>query len=221
MTFYKFLDIFSYLIPIILSLGVAVGLYYYRNLNKEYRYILYYVVLCLVTDVTCRIVGTLFKNNLLFIVLFSLFELIFFTLFYQACLFKRKIMRYNIIAFVIAVYICWEISTLWSVNPLEFQTYSRVFSSFLIILMSINFLTERISNEKQNNNLVQLNFIFILFFSLHLIFYLPINFLINVPSSLKFYFWSANILIIVIFYIFLSRLIWKNGLTQKQLQSGL
>jgi hypothetical protein len=60
----------------------------------------------------------------------------------------------------------------------------------------------------------------VIYFSLNLIFFLPVNFLINVASSVKFYFWSANLLLTISFYTFLCKEIWKNGSTRKRLRSG-
>lgn len=207
--------------PLVLAIGVSIGLFYYKYLKKDYRFLLWYLVICLLTDISSRILGEITKNNLIIIVFFSLSELIFFTIFYQVCFFKRKVWPVIIAGSLIALYIIWEIFSLWNVPPTEFQTYSKTLSSFLIIFMSINYLLEKIERKEKNNNDIRINSAIIIFFSLHLIFFLPINYLINVPSFIKFYFWNANFVFTVIFYIFLIREIWKNGSTQKQLRSGL
>ncbi len=221
MSFYEILDILTYLIPILLFLGISAGIYYFKFIKFEYRFLLFYLTLCFVTDILGRVLGTLYDNNLILIIVFSFFELLFFSIFYQVCLYKRKILPYIVASTVSTLYILWEIISLWNTPPNEFQTYSRTLSSFLIIIMAINYLFEKIENKHKSNNIVKLNSVIIIFFSLHLIFYLPINFLINVPSSIKYYFWCANFFLIIAFYIYLGREIWRNGLTQKQLHSGL
>lgn len=210
-----------YLCPAILLFGIIIGCYHYKYLKREYKFLLLYLLICFLTDVSSRIVGEITKNNLIFIVLFSFFELIFFTTFYQVCFFKRKVRSVIIVSSIFGIYIIWEIFSLWNIPPAEFQTYSKTLSSFLIIFMAINYLLEKIEHKEKNNRVIMLNSVIIIFFSLHLIFFLPINFLINVPSFIKFYFWTTNFLLTLIFYAFLIREIWKNGSIQKQLRSGL
>ncbi len=221
MSIADFLKFITYIAPLLLAAGVGIGLHYFKNLKKEYKYTLFYLLGCLITDVTARVVGEITKNNLIIIVLFSFFELIFFTVFYQICFFKRKVWPVIIGSIIFSIYIVWEIFSLWNIPPAEFQTYSKTLSSFLIIFMAINYLLEKIEHKEKNNRVIMLNSAIIIFYSLHLIFFLPINFLINVPSVIKFYFWTANLLLTLIFYAFLIREIWKNGSTQKQLRSGL
>lgn len=215
------LAIITYIIPIVLIAGIGIGIYYYKFIKKEYRLLLLYLGICLVTDIISRIVGVIYGNNLIFIVIFSFLELLFFSIYYQIAFFKRRIWVYTIISSIALIFIAWEIVDLWNVPPSEFQSYSRVISGFFIIAIAINYLFEKIEEKQKQSSLIKLNYAFIIFYSLHLIFFLPINFLINVPSSIKFYFWSANLLLMVTFYVYLGREIWRNGLTQKRLHSGL
>jgi len=221
MTFYELLKLFTYITPFILGSVIVIGLYYYRFIKRELQLLLLYIGLCFITEVTSRIVGVFYKNNLIFIVLFSFFELIFFSIFYQLYFFKRKVRSFIILTTVALLYILWEVFSLWQVPPSEFQTYSGVISAFFIITIAINYLFEKIEEKEKQSSLIKLNYAFIIFYSLHLIFFLPINFLINVPSSIKFYFWLANLLLTISFYVYLGREIWRNGLTQKRLHSGL
>lgn len=215
------LAIITYIIPIVLIAGIGIGIYYYKFIKKEYRLLLLYLGICLVTDIISRIVGVIYGNNLIFIVIFSFLELLFFSIYYQIAFFKRRIWVYTIISSIALIFIAWEIVDLWNVPPSEFQSYSRVISGFFIIAIAINYLFEKIEEKQKQSSLIKLNYAFIIFYSLHLIFFLPINFLINVPSSIKFYFWSANLLLMVTFYVYLGSEIWRNGLTQKRLHSGL
>ncbi len=220
MNFSKIIEIATLAAPIILFIGVVIGCYFYKRLKKEYRFLVWYLIICLISDQTSRLAGELYKNNLIFIVLFSLCEVLFFTIYYQSCLFKKRVPLYLIMGIASSIYIIWEIISLWGTHPSEFQTYSRVISSFLIIMMAISSLFEKIEQKQKNNKVIKLNFIFLIYFSLHLVFFLPINFLINVASSVKYYFWCANLLLTISFYIIISLEIWKNGSMQKQLRSG-
>lgn len=221
MTFNKFVSIATILVPILLFLGIVAGTYYYSYLDKKYRFLLLYFIICLCIDILSRIAGEIYDNNLIFIIIFSLLELLFFYFYYQTCFFKRRITTYAAITFIACGYMLYEMYALKDVSPLEFQPYSKVICSFIIIIMAIKYFFEKIAHEQQDNTTIKLNSVFVIYFSLNLIFFLPVNFLINVASSVKFYFWCANLLLTFAFYTFLSREIWKNGSTQKQLRSGL
>jgi len=220
MTFDRFLSISTAVVPILLTVGLITGTYLYQYLEKKYRYLLLYFSICFLIDIISRIIGELYNNNLIFIIIFSLLELVFFYVYYRVCFFKRKINAYTLATIFGSLYMLYEMFALKDVSPKDFQPYSKVICSFIIIVMSINCLFENMAREHQDSAIIKLNSAFVIYFSLNLIFFLPVNFLINVASSVKFYFWCANLLLTVSFYTFLSREIWKNGSTQKQLQSG-
>lgn len=220
MTLYRLLSIATGVVPVLLFFGIAAGIKMYRYLEPKYRYMIIYLTICLTIDLVSRAVGELYGNNLIFIVVFSLLELLFFYIYYAVFLLKRKIMTFGVITAAACLYILFEAFILKDISPKEFQPYSKVICSFIIILMAINCFFEQLNEEQQDNVTLKQNSAFIIYFSLNLIFFLPVNFLINVASSVKFFFWCTNFLLTVSFYIFLSREIWKNGLTRKQLQSG-
>lgn len=220
MTFNRLLSIGTLLVPLLLLFGTIAGACYYRYLDKKNKFLVAYLSVCLIVDILSRIAGEVYNNNLIFVVIFSLLEMVFFYLYYRVCFFKKEVRSYTVVTFIAVVYMIYEMFALKDTAPIDFQPYSKVICSFIIIIMSINILFEKISKEQQDSTIVKLNSVFVMYFSLNLIFFLPVNFLINVASSVKFYFWFANLLLTVSFYTFLSKEIWKNGRTQKRLQSG-
>ena len=113
-----------------------------------------------------------------------------------------------------------EICLIDSQNLQSFQSYAKVLIAFLIVIMSFYYIIYQIKREYQieNRNLV---FVIIAYFSLELIFLLPLNFLINYNSPIVFYIWYVRFSVNLLFYIYLIRFIWKNGKMQKQSQLGL
>lgn len=220
MTFFRALSVATLLIPILLLLGIVMGIFYYAVLKMKYRLLLFYLAGCLVTDILCRVAGELYRNNLMFIILFSLFELVFFSIFYQINFFKRKVPLYSMATVTGAVFVVYELYSLKNFNPVEFQTYSKISCLFIIIIMAIHYFFEKINKNQLKDADMRLNAVCIIYFSITLILFLPVNFLINVDSSVKFYFWLINLITTMLFYLFLIQEIWKNGSTQKQLQSG-
>lgn len=221
MTFNQILSIATLAVPFLLIGGIAVGLRLRKYLQRNYMYLVVYLIICLITDVLSRIVGGLYDNNLIFIVVFSLLELVFFYLYFRPS-FTEKAANYYAVAVAFAVlYMVYELFFLRNVAPAAFQPYSKVIGAFLIIVMVLNCLFQTIKDDPFVQSVSNLNSIFVLYFSLNLIFFLPVNFLINVTSSVKFYFWCANFLLTLSFYTYLSHEIWKNGSTRKRLQPGL
>ncbi|MBX2950177.1 MAG: hypothetical protein KF704_12935 [Crocinitomicaceae bacterium] len=220
MSFFRLLSLLTSLAPVILSLGLILGVYYYPFLQSRYRYFLLYMGICLVTDIASRFAGALMGNNLIFFVVFSLLELLFFSAFYRKFFFGRNRVKHVLLTVGAAVYILSEVYLLFQVTPEEFQMYSKTLSSFVILLMAIDFLFEILKKEQIDPALLKYNSVFIIYFSVSLIFFLPVNFLINVPESFKFYFWCVHLLLTILLYTFILIEIWKNGSKQKQLRRG-
>ena len=214
------LEISMWLVPIELGLGIVLGVYFFSSLTTTYRYLLFYLVVCLVVDILSRVLGELYGNNLTLIVVFSFLELICFYFLLRRCYFKRRVLRHSIMVFLASLYMFGEIFLLYNVSVKEFQSYSKTLGSFVIVLMIVDFLFELVRSKQLTSKSLRSNSIFIFYFSINMIFFLPINFLINVPSSIKFYLWCANLFVTVLFYSFIVWELWRNGLKQKQLQLG-
>lgn len=221
MTFSHVLSIFTTIIPLLLVVGIAVGIYYYYFLPLKYRYLLAYFGICLFIDVLSRVAGKLFENNLVLLIVFSLLELLFFYVFFRVCYFRRSVLKHTILVIAGGLYMMTEIFLLSKVAASAFQSYAKTLSSFLILVMVIDYLFDVLRRKGNVAESIPELAAFIIYFSVNLIFFLPINFLINVSSELKFYFWCINLVVTVLFYLFLVREIWKNGSMQKQLQRGL
>lgn len=221
MIFFRALSIATIIVPVVLLIGIIRGVHYYSSLKSENKTLVIYLMGCFFADITSRLAGEFYKNNLIIMVAFSLFELLFFSIFYQVYLFKRKKIFYTIVTITGCLYIGYELHTLSNLDPKYFQTYSKTYTAFFIIFMGIDYFFEKIQKEySESLKVIELNSVFVLYFSLNLILFLPVNFLINVNSPAKFYFWFINLLVTLCFYLFLTKKIWKNGLIQKQLQSG-
>lgn len=221
MDFYEFIDTLTFLAPAASFTGVAAGIYYYRFLNPVYKMIGLYLIIALATDIFSRLYVLNYDNNLVFILIFSLLELLIFVCLYLIFFLQQQRKLMLIVASAGVLFIIWEIFSLRFIQVEQFQSYSKVVDTFLIILLSIAFFFEKIkAYDSKQWKLFRLNSIILTFFSLNLIFFLPLNFMINENSGLKFYFWLANLIITILFYIFLTLEIWRNGLTRKRLRSG-
>jgi hypothetical protein len=143
----------------------------------------------------------------------SLIEIFTFSLYYFNTI---KVKSFVLILTSIGIaYPLIEIVLINTNNVVSFQSYSKVLVAFLIIIITFYYLMYQIKREQKVTN-QNLSFIIIAYFSLELIFLLPLNFLINYDSPFVLYIWFFRLSVNIFFYSYLIRFIWRNGKVQKQ-----
>lgn len=220
MTFYKALNFSTWLTPIVLCYGIMVGVRFYKYLDKVHFFLVIYLVACFTVDIISRILAAIYNNNLISILIFSLLEVVIASVFYQVTFYKKRQPVFIMVTVGIILYMLWEIYTLSYKRPEEFQSYSKSLSSFFIVTMALHLLFDRLKKDRIDKTILNYNVVIISYFTLNMVFYIPINFLINVPSLVKFYFWLINYLLTTTFYILIISAVWKNGKIRKQLNYG-
>jgi len=211
----EILNILTLLSPATLIAGVIIGLINYRERNVVGRAITIYMLLMLLVDLASRIFEYYYKNNLIILVVYSLLELLLFTYFFYKYFFKARHRIVFVICVLSALYILWELFTFKRMAAKDFQSYAKVADNFTVITLVLAFYYERINRFRESKwDYFQLNAIILIFFSVTLIFFLPFNFIINI-SGLQFYFWLGILLTTVLFYLYLTWYLWKNGRTRR------
>ena len=152
MSFYKLLDLFTLSVPIILILGSIAILSVYKFLELKHKILFFYLIICLFSDISSRLYGRIYKNNLIFIILFGLFELILFSLFYQLIYFNKKNKAHLILTSLGLFFIIWELINLNTLQTPQFQPYSRVVDCCIIVASVIIFFFEKITNNEQTDS---------------------------------------------------------------------
>lgn len=212
----KILETLTLFSPAILVIGICIGIYFYKSLNGIHKSISFYLLIMLLVDLSGRILKFTHGNNLIILPIYSLLELVMFVLFYYKFLFKAKHRLILGLSIIAMLYILWEIIVLKEMETRKFQSYAKVADNFVIITLALGFFHEKINVFKESKwDNFRLNAVILVFFSVNMLFFLPINFLINESTGLKFYFWSCNLVFTLLFYLFLSYSIWKNGRIQK------
>lgn len=221
MTFYLFSKAIGKAAPILLSVGLLAGIYLYNRLNSMHKSILLYLFLMLGIDVSSRVLGS-FGNNLVILPIFSLIELTFFVYFYNKYLLAKPNKVLIGLGAVGALYIISEMLQYFVFNTLnikQFQPYAKVADNFVVIIMALSFFYQKMNsfNETRWGNF-KLNTVVLIYFTFNTMVFLPFNFMINESSGVKFYFWMANFMLILLFYGYLISLIWKSGKRQGKVQ---
>ncbi len=194
--------------------------YNYKNICNRNSIFIFYLLASFLIDIAGKIIFYYldYDNNLIFFNLLSLLEIIVFSIYYLNYINKKIIV--SVIIGIGIIYPLIEIIVINTDNITSFQSYSKVLVAFLITIMSLYYIMQQIKRELEidNRNLI---FVIIAYFSLELIFLLPLNFLINYDSPIVLYIWFLRLGVNLLFYSYLIRFIWKNGKMQKQSQLGL
>ncbi|MFT5822977.1 MAG: hypothetical protein ACI8ZM_004234 [Crocinitomix sp.] len=209
--------------PFILFACITLVIIRFNKVSANFRVLFYYLVLSLLANLGMKLIAYYWGNNLIVIPLFGFFELALFTVLYARHMDLKKVSNLVWVVGIIGCgYILYETCTVNTIVPSEFQSYSRPISAFIIVCYSmIYFFDKLLKGTDLNDSTIKLNATILVFFSLNIIFLLPMNFLIGENSNyVKFYFWIAYTLIVVLFYLTITFSIWKNGRTPKRLHSG-
>lgn len=219
MEFIQIVDFSTYLNPVILFAGIGIGFYFYNKLDNLHKTLTYYLVIMFILDILSRIIGFKYGNNLVFIPIGGFFELLGFSVFYYFLGIKESaIKKWALVATVFFTFLftLWEILKVYNAPVEEFESYTTVIATLFVVIMALGFFLGNILKRKEiSTNIFMLNSGILIFFSLILIIFLPIDFLIHDNTGLKFYFWFANLIFTLVFYTFLNLSIWKNGKIQE------
>ena len=202
-----------------LFVGTFVGIYWFKWLDRKSKWILIYLIVSLGIDIASRIVSTYNENNLIILPLYSVLELLIIASIY--CHLGVKKMLLIPLTVLGAIYIVGEIVYIDSYNVKSFQSYAKIASSFVIVLLALQFFTQKLKSDKEiSPELQRLDLVMLAYFALNLLLLLPINLMINQIATSIIYIWYAYLGATVLFYSYLSAFLWKNGKTRKQLHCG-
>lgn len=198
--------------PLLLILGTLLGVFSYKKLDAVHKSIIFYLLMMLLVDTYSRFLWR-YGNNQVTLLIYSLIEVIGVGYFYQKILLKRKYIITITINILVVIYIIWELFSYLFLdsNVKHFQPYAKVADNFVIIVLALTFLYEKMSDYKESKwNNFKLNIGVLVFFTLNTLIFLPFNFLVNEKSGVKYYFWTGNVILLLLFYGFLTWSIWEN-----------
>ena len=200
---------------IILIASLITGLFLYKKLDNLHKSILVYLFLMFSVDIVCRIIEKYNHTNIIMLPIFSLVELLYFMHLYNRYLLKKPSKILIGLGSIGIIYICVEFLQYFVFNTLnikQFQPYSKIVDNFIIIVMALVFYYQKINsfNETKWSNF-KLNTAILIYFTINAIVFLPFNFIINENIGVRFYIWTINVIIILLFYSYLTFLVWKNG----------
>ena len=206
----QYAEYFTYLPPILLSVGVSIGLYSFKRLNSTTRFFFSYIVGNLLIDLSSRILSEVHNNNLILFFFVGLLDILIFSLFYYKYVKKKKLIV--LIGTMAVGFIIIEFLKINIKDVISFQQYSNVVVSFAIISMSLSFFSDQLTLKYDIPVYVRFfNFVWLFYFAFQLIFLLPLNFLINEDLTMVLVIWGLWLIVLSTFYSVIIYLIWQNG----------
>lgn len=211
----------TFISPILLIVGIFFCLYYRKHLSGCFRLFWAYFTIGLITEILSRYFGfySNLKYNLFLIPFYGLSELIIFTSIYYKYLFKRKNKKLLYFTYVLITLIILELTRFRHMfQAYNFQSYSKVIADIGIVCFGLIYYWDVIKGKVRFSSEINiLNAANLSFFSMNLLLFLFINFLVNENYKLVMIFWTFNLIIISLYYTTLILLIWQNGKTRKSL----
>lgn len=210
------IDLFSYISPIIIVIGLIMGFYVLKNKDKRSSSllkILAFLLGSLLIDILSRLSSKFLGSNLFFINIYSLFELII--LFYYLKTKKRLFPKWYIfVFFALIAFNLYELLTVDFINFMEFQSYSKTINSLFLLIVTITLILNIIRFDRDDlmNSIL---FILPIYLTINAIIGLPLNLLVNFIDETVYYMWWVNCLNVITFYSVIIFSIWKFGKTRK------
>ena len=183
----------------------------YKHFTKNELPLYILLILSLINDITGRILGELYKNNLITIPIFGIYLLVCMFFFFYYSGMKHKVVNY----FIVGILLIFNIHELFTINFSdfkEFQSYSNSINSVYFLILTIFQLLNNLDNPKFNS---KLNYFLMAFFAINSLISLPLNLLVNYTFTSVYIMWFANVVLFTIFYSYLSIYLWNLGKTQR------
>lgn len=216
----KLLDWGTWLVPLLLSL-MCYSIAKYYKLLKPYQKVIYiFLLISLSVDLLSRFWSFAFAQNLEFISIFAIIEVIIFYIFYYKLLSSTNHLLGNILTIFALAYLCLDMLLFQTNRLTDYQTYTRSVSSLYIVVSSLLYYKKIYSEYTRDKELLQLNGILLLYYSLNFILYLPINYIINVSVAINISLWIFKIILLLIFYLYLWKHLMNYGKNKKQSRIG-
>lgn len=186
-------------------LAVFNGILLRRGVKKNYKALSFYLISCCVFDLIGWGLSYYGKSNIGLLPYFNSIELALFLYF------LKKEQRTYIAYILLFIGVLIGLADLFPTKVLSpgFMNIGRVFNSLVIISLVFRHLFVNFELGPQ----VRFYYTLLFYFSITFIHFLLLDFLIHVPSDLKFIFWMIYALSCGVFYVIITRFLWKYGKT--------
>ncbi|MBI3237512.1 MAG: hypothetical protein HYZ43_01485 [Flavobacteriia bacterium] len=204
--------------PIVLLTGVIIGTINIKKNPEIGQLIFGYFIAGLLLEITSRYWGQVnaAKNNLIFLSISGVVDFLFFTVLYFRFFFGRKrtwLLFLSFPTFILLFYMMYHKAAL---IPSAFDAYDKVICDGIIVFYALLSSYDLINGKEEvRTDVMRVNAVVLLFFSLDLLFSLTTNFLINAGTHFVIYFWILRFVLLTTLYTTLAYTLWQIGKNRK------
>jgi len=210
----------SFLSPLFLLTGIGLGLARYRKVDGKHHLILWYLLVALVIDLLSRYWSWTQNNNLVFLSVTGIVDLLFIS-----CLYLKYFLPKNRIYLIYptAIILLLVLINIVFYNhklAATFQSYDKLICNVTIVGYCLICFLDILKRKKNNRAIMRINGAVLLFFSVDILISMTSNFLINEALHLVVYFWLLRLLLLLYMYLVLIHTLWQTGKNRKHWQFG-
>ena len=204
--------------PIVLLTGVIIGTINIKKNPEIGQLIFGYFIAGLLLEITSRYWGQVnaAKNNLIFLSISGVVDFLFFTVLYIRFFFGRKRMWLLFLSIPTLVLLFYMMYHKAALIPSAFDAYDKVICDGIIVFYALISSYDLINGKEEvRTDVMRVNAVVLLFFSLDLLFSLTTNFLINAGTHFVIYFWILRFVLLTTLYTTLAYTLWQIGKNRK------
>lgn len=213
-----FMRLLTLVSPIILVIGVIIGGVNIKRNPKIGQLIFGYFIAALLVEGASRYLGQMnsAKNNLIFLSVAGIVDLLFFSALYIGFFFHRKRVWLLFISMPTLLLLIYMMYRKIALTPSAFDAYDKVICDVIIVFYALVSSYDIISmKEEIRQDVMRVNAASLLFFSLDLLFSLATNFLVNAGTHFVIYFWILRFVLLTTLYTTLVYTLWQIGKNRK------
>lgn len=211
-----FMRLLTLLSPIVLLTGVVIGIVNIRKNPKIGQLIFGYFIVELIIEIASRYWGQVNKNNLIFLSVAGIVDVLFFSTLYVRFLFGRKRVWLLFISLPTILLLFYMMYHKVALKPSGFDAYDKVICDSIIVLFALISSYDLITGKEEvRKDVMRVNAAVLLSFSLDLLISLTYNFLINAGTHFVIYFWILRFVLLTTLYTTLVYTLWQIGKNRK------
>ena len=200
-------------IPYMIGCSIGLSFFFWKRLPQSFQILSFYLIWNLVIEVLAGIVMTNEINNLPLLHIYTLLELVIFTLFYwKVGIFHRWGTRnmWYLIAGISALII---LNSIFLQSIFTHNAYAKTMVQVMLIVYAIAYIFQLNEKTEEVAALNLANAAILIYYSASLFIFMAANFI--VAANLGNLLWEANVIFNIIFHILIFISIWKASRARK------
>lgn len=195
---------------VFLPLLIAVG--YYKGYVPEFRYITWYLVVAVITQVLSFTFWKLNKNNYPILHIYTLLEYFILLRFYSQIL--KDFIPKIIFTILLSAFLLFSmLDSVFIESIFSFNTYSRSIEALILITLSVCWFLRIVSEtEEEKTRLKGVNYFifgFFIYFSSSIILFSYSSYVAKLAINARMNVWTIHTLLVVQLYILITVGLWK------------